>query len=571
MRDRMPRATRATRSGLAVLAAGLLALAAGCASIPTSGAVNPGLADAPDQTVDLDVFARGPQDGANQQQILDGFIDAAASPSGNYEVARQFLTDAFADEWTAADAGVTIDVLADRSFTPVADDVIRAQAVPAANLAENGQYLESSSTAPLQLEYRFEQVDGEWRISSAPDGVLIDETNFELAYRQYTLAFFDPQFRFVVPDARWFAGRESAQTSIVRALLAGPADWLAPGVASAFPEDLTLDPATVPVSDGVAQVSLSGAAFDNLRTVQLMQYQLEQSLQGVRNVDRVQLSLNGVAQEAPDLADRPETAPRIDPRPVVSDGSTFGYLSTAGDEVLPIEGLTDQVIGLQPTGAAVGPGGTTAAVLAPDGVWLADADAGAVQLDPRSGLITPAFDVDGIVWSVPGNAPDELVWFPSEGGDGTQIAVPWTASRIVALEVSRDGTRLVALLVDGGRTRVVAAAVQRDENGLPIALGGDALEVADTAAAAIDVAWLDAGTVGTLTQSAGGEPRLALQELGAPSEPGEAPAGAVQIDGANSLRDLRVLTADGELVTRAGVGWQVQARDVRFVATQSTD
>ena len=78
------------------------------------------------------------------------------------------------------------------------------------------------------------------------------------------------------------------------------------------------------------------------------------------------------------------------------------------------------------------------------------------------------------------------------------------------------------------------------------------------------------GTVGTLSETAGGEARLVLQELGAPAVPREGPAGAVQIEGANSLRDLRVLTAEGDLATQAGVGWQVQALEVRFLATQQT-
>ncbi|GGI47710.1 hypothetical protein BCL57_002423 [Agromyces flavus] len=568
MRDRV-RHPRTLRAALAAVVIALLAVTTGCVSIPTSGSVNPGLAEAPDQPVDLDVFARGPQPGATQQQILDGFIDAAASPSGNYEIARQFLTDGFADVWEA-DTGVTIDVLADRSFTPVSADVIRAQAVPAASLAPNGQYLETLAGVPLQLEYRFEQVDEEWRISSAPSGVLMDETNFQLVYRDYTLAFFDPQFRFVVPDVRWFAGRDSAQTSIVRALLAGPAEWLAPGVVSAFPEDLTLDPGTVPVSNGVAEVSLAGAAFDNLRTIQLMQYQLEQSLQSVRNVDDVQLSLNGVVQDSPELTDRPERSPRVDPRPAVYDGQAFGHLSATGDEVSPIGGISDQVVALAPTGAALGPDGTAAAVRSADGVWLVREDAERELLDPRAGLIVPALDVDGIVWSVPADAPDELAWFASDGGDGNQIGVPWTASSILTLQVSRDGTRLVALLAEGSRTRVVAASIQRDEAGLPIALGPVALELAGSGGAPIDVAWLDPGTVGTLTQSATGEPRLALQELGAPSDPGEGPANAIQVDGANSIRDLRVLTSDGDIATRAGVGWQVQSRDIVFLATQQT-
>ncbi|HKH07639.1 MAG TPA: hypothetical protein VKA62_01720, partial [Agromyces sp.] len=92
----------------------LVATLAGCASIPTSGGVQQGPARQ-DQQVDLDVLVDGPQKGATQAQILQGFIDAAASPRNNYQVAREFLTDALAAEWQA-DAGGTVDVLADRAM-----------------------------------------------------------------------------------------------------------------------------------------------------------------------------------------------------------------------------------------------------------------------------------------------------------------------------------------------------------------------------------------------------------------------------------------------------------------------
>lgn len=553
------------RAGAAVAAVLVLALA-GCASIPTSGGVNAGVARPAEQSLDVEVLVRGPQGGETQQEILDGFLEAAANPSGNYEVAREFLAPSFA--W-AADAGAIIDVLDDRTFGQLGETTIRLQTVPSGNLASNGQYLEPTSTAPVQLEYSFEQVEGEWRISGAPQGLLIDETTFQIVYRDYTLAFFDPQYRFVVPDVRWFAGRESAQTSIVRALLEGPAEWLDPGVVSAFPRDVQLDPATVPVSDGVAEVSLAGAAFDNLLTVQRMQYQLEQSLDGVRNVRDVELSLNGSLQQVADLAPEPERTPRVDPRALVYDGEAFGFLSGSGGEISPVEGISEQVVAREPTGAALGPDGEAAAVRADDGVWLVRAGEEAVPLDPRDGLVVPALDVDGIVWSVPADEPDSLAWFTTDGSASAQIPVPWSAERVRAVEVSRDGTRIAALLADGERTRVVVAAVERDEGGLPIAIGPVALELAGTGGEPLDLAWLDSGTIGVLSAAASGA-RLGLQEIGAPDTAGEAPEGSIQLDGANSQRDLRVLTVDGDLATRAGVGWQPQDRDVRFLATQQT-
>ncbi|GAA1059563.1 GerMN domain-containing protein [Agromyces bracchium] len=562
------RASRSRLVRLAIAAATVVATLAGCAAIPTSGAVNQGDPEATEQAVDVDILPRGPREDATQQQILDGFIDAAASPSGNYEIARQFLTPTFADEWES-DAAVSIDVLSDRSFTQLGDDLIRMRVVPQASLAENGQYIAAGSTEPVQLEYRFEQVDEQWRISLAPPGVLIDETSFGLVYRDYSLAFFDPQFRYVVPDVRWFAGRDSLQTSIVRALLEGPVEWLDPGVASAFPEDVELGQSTVPVTGGTATVDLRGAASDSIRTIQLMQYQLEQSLLGVRNVDDVSLTLNGVPLSAPDTSDLPERTLRVDPRPVVYDGESFGYLSSAGDQVSPIDGVSDRVVELGPTAAALGPGATAAAVLAEGGVYLVDANADTVLLDPRGGLVTPALDVDGIVWSVPGDAPDELAWYAADGSSG-QIAVPWTADRIVSLQLARDGTRMAALLVDGSRTRLVAASVVRGEDGAPTELAPVTLELAVSGGTPLDVAWLDPRTIGTLTQTADAETRLTLQELGTPAESRDGPPAGIQLDGANSLRDLRILTADGDLATGAGVGWQVQARDLRFLATQQT-
>ncbi|WP_438855304.1 GerMN domain-containing protein [Agromyces sp. M3QZ16-3] len=563
------RATGRRLARLAIAATTVVLALTACVSIPTSGPVNQGDLEGTEQPVDIDILPRGPRADATQQQILEGFIDAAASPSGNYEIARQFLTPAFAEEWES-DAAVSVDVLADRSFTQLGDDLIRMRVVPRASLAENGQYIAAGSTEPVQLEYRFEQDDeGQWRISLAPPGVLIDETSFGLVYRDYSLAFFDPQFRYIVPDVRWFAGRDSLQTSIVRALLEGPVEWLGPGVASAFPEDVELGQSTVPVTGGTAAVDLRGAAFDNIRTIQLMQYQLEQSLLGVRNVDDVSLTLNGVPLSAPDTSDLPERTLRVDPRPAVFDGEAFGYLSSAGDQVSSIEGISDRVVELGPTAAALGPGATAAAVLAEDGVHLVEADADTVLLDPRAGLISPALDVDGIVWSVPGDAPDELAWYAADGSSG-QIAVPWTADRIISLQLARDGTRMAALLVDGSRTRLVAASVVRGEDGVPTELGPVTLELAASGGTPLDVAWLDSRTVGTLTRTSDSETRLTVQELGTPAESRDGPPQGIQVDGANSLRDLRILTADGDLATGAGVGWQVQARDLRFLATQQT-
>jgi hypothetical protein len=556
------------RSRLAAASVALVALLlAGCAAIPSSGPVQQGDPVPADSSVDLDILVEGPTAGATQEQILEGFLNAAQSPRNNYQVAREYLTPTFADEWQA-DAGATIDVLADREVEVVDDTAMRVDATPAASLRDNGQYEEPESRTPIPLDYRFEQVEGEWRISIAPTGILIDQVSFAQVFREYTLYFFDPTHRYLVPDVRWYAGRDSAQTSIVQALLAGPAEWLAPGVVSAFPEGVELDPAAVPVAGGVARVSLAGAAFDDLPTVQRMEAQLDASLIGVRNIDSVDLTLNGVDPDAPPLANPPLKNPRVDPRTVVYDGEAFGYLATSGEGIDPIAGLSDQVVGLTPTGASLGLGAESAAVRSAQGVWLVRSGEEAVLLDPRLNLVVPAIDGEDVVWSVPADAPDQLVWFAPDG-TSEQVAVPWSGSSIAAVEISRDSTRIVALLADGGRTHFVAASIERGDDGRPVALGAVALRLADVSGTPLDLTWLDSRSVASITGLADGATRVVTQELGGFAREREGPAGGVMVEGGNA--DLRVLTSDGNLDVQSGVGWQVRAGGIRFVSAQQPD
>jgi len=543
-------------------------LLAGCATIPSSGPVQQGDPVPADSSPDLDIVVEGPTADATQEQILEGFLNAAQSPRNNYQVAREYLTPAFGDEWEA-DAAATIDVLVDREREVVDDTTIRIDATPAASLRDNGQYEEPESRTPIPLDYRFEQVEGQWRISSAPTGILIDQVSFTQVFRDYTLYFFDPSHRYLVPDVRWYAGRDSAQTSIVQAMLAGPAEWLSPGVVSAFPEGMQLEPAAVPVTGGIANVSLAGAAFDDLATVQQMQEQLDASLIGVRNISAVDLTLNGVDPDAPPLANPPVKNPRVDPRSVVFDGESFGYLATSGEGIDPIADLSDQVVALAPTGAALGLGADSAAVRSAEGVWSVRAGEDSVLLDPRDGLVVPTIDGEGVVWSVPSAFPDQLVWFAPDGSVSAQVAVPWSGSSIAAIEVSRDSTRIVALLADGGRTHFVAASIERGGDGLPVALSPTALRLADISGTPLDVTWLDSSTVASLTGLADGVTHVVTQELGGFARDRDGPDGGVQVDGGNA--DPRVLTGVGELNVQSGVGWQVRAGNIRFLASQQPD
>lgn len=564
------------RSLAASLALLVTALLTGCVALPTSGPVGVGNPDPIEESLELDTFVRPPQPGDSPEDIVQGFIEAAASPRNNYAAARQYLTDEFAADWRP-EAGATIDVGAERSIDApdvpdgATDSEVSVTATPAAALTATGQYELPESTAAATLPYRLVTVDGEWRIAEAPQGLLIDELTFSEVYRSYELYFYSADFRYLVPDLRWFARTDAAQTNVVRALLAGPAEWLLPGVKTSFPEGTALEQSSVPIANGTASVDLSGAQFEDTRTVQRMQEQLDATLVGsVRDVSDVALSIDGAPQDPPPLADPPIQNPAVDPRPVVYDGTSFGHLASSNDEIEPIDGVSPQVEGLAPDGAAVGAGGTSVAVRNDAGVSLVRAGEELTPLDPRPGLIVPAIDPHGVVWSVPAAAPGELVAYPPSG-DPIPLAVPWVGSTIAALEVSRDGTRIIALLGDGTRARFVAASIERDENGLPVALGKTVLRLASVAGAPRDVAWLDANRVAALVELPGGDTRVLVQDLGGVPDDTAGPADGRSLDAGNGERSLRVLTSGGALEVPSGVTWQERATGLGFVSVQMPD
>ncbi|MCI2958054.1 LpqB family beta-propeller domain-containing protein [Agromyces atrinae] len=562
---------RELRSSLARWALALVAVVAlsGCTGIPSSGPVQQGQPGAVEESIELDVIARGPQRDATQQQILDGFILAAASPRNNYQIARDFLTPAFASDWHP-EAGVTIDLnFETRSFTATSDTSIRVAASPIASVTSTGQYREEEPGSPVPLDYEFEQVDGQWRISVAPPGVLTDEATFAQVFAKHALYFFDPAFEYLVPDLRWFPRqRESTQTSIVKALLAGPSEWLGPGVVTAFPDSVRLRSEAVPVSSGVATVDLSGDASNEVVALQRMQLQLASSLESVRSIRSVDLSFNGVVEALSPLVPEPVETPRVDARALVSAGGAFGFLSLQSQSVTEIPELSDEIEALEPEQVTLGVGGTVAAVLSEAGVSRVQAGSESELLDERPGLIAPALDGYGVVWSVPAGDPGALSWFAPDGSSGT-IDPGWPeGTTMVALNVSRDGTRMLAVLSGGSVAHLFVASIQRaDAAGAPASLGTP-FDLVSVEGDALDATWIDPLNVAALVSVGGEETIVAVQEIGGRSSSRSGAVSGVSIVGGNTQRELRILTAAGEVAVQSGLGWQTRAGSVSLLATQ---
>jgi hypothetical protein len=554
-----------SRSTLVVVAAAALALLlGGCSSIPRSGSVQAGR-DAVTGENPAPIFLPfGPRADASMEEILTGFIDAATSPENNYEIAREFLTPEFRNSWKS-DTGVTVYDGSERNVVPIDATTMSFDVMPVAEVNASGEYHEEGSTSTLPLRYSFAQVDDQWRISEAPNGTVLDQSTFKDVFSAQSLYFFDPDYRYLVPDVRWFPRGASTPTKIVNGVLNGPSAWLAGAVTSAFPEGTALTADAVTVVAGDAKVDLNGEALNaDTITRQRMRSQLEASLPGGLTVS---ITINQNSQDIDGLgANEPKVNPRVDARALVLREGEFGFLAATGKSITPIAGLSETVAALAPSAVALSPSQTAAAALTTTGVYGVRVGDVARLFDPRQNLIEPSIDGSGFVWSVPADRPNELFVYNAQGA-AVALPTPWPdASSIAALQVSRDGTRVIALLNASGQSRLVVSAVTRAD-GVPAGLG-EVVQLAAAAGTPMDATWIDQSTVAYLTVQASGESRIVAQEIGGTSTPLESSTGIESITGSNLLRDLRALSADGSLLVQRGVGWQERIGGVDLVATQ---
>lgn len=550
---------------LAAVFAVLMLAMAGCSGIPSDGDVSAGQAVEPDDNPPPVFLPSGPQKGASRESILRGFIDAASSPENKYQIAREYLTVDYSDTWDP-DAGVTIDEGSARPITALDSQTLQLSVNPVAEVDATGVYVDVDSGSPVPLAYRFAKVDGQWRISEAPNGIVIDRSTFSLVFSPQALYFFDPSFTYLVPDLRWYPRGPSAPTRIVKDVLAGPSPWLAGAVVTAFPDGTNLTANAVQVVARDAKVDLDSEALTADRvTLQRVEAQLVNSLPAGLTVT---ITINQNAQDIDGLGQAaPIVNPRVDARPLILRKGVFGFLAATGETITPIPGLSESVAALRPTAVTLSPGQTIAAVRAAGGVYGVAVGDAPKLLDPRQNLVAPSVDTFGYVWSVPVQRPGELFAY-NPSGDAIAVPTSWPeASSVQSLRVSRDGTRLVAILGTGSETRIVVAAIKRDK-AVPVGLGNP-IELSPVGGVPIDVTWVDDLTIASLSTQPGGELQVVAQQVGGSVTPlTSSPEESVSITGGNTLRELRALSANGLLQVQRGVGWQVRLDDVRLVATQ---
>ncbi|HEY0247567.1 MAG TPA: GerMN domain-containing protein [Gryllotalpicola sp.] len=554
----------------AVLAASVLA---GCATIPRTGPVTRGgpISAQDDSFGQIDYHPSGPVAGEAQDQVLRGFIDAAVSPENGYQIAREFLADSFKSQWNP-DASVTVDQEAQRDDpSRVNSTQLALDVTPVAFVDQAGNYSAANSQAPVPLGYSFVKQGGQWRISKAPDGIVMDAARFPSVFSPHALYFYSPDFHYLVPDERWFpSSRTSIATRIVKALLDGPSAWLQDAVATAFPKGTQLTSGSVVVQNGAAQVALNSVAGGaDQSTLDRMGEQLSESLTTTASVSTIALTIGGVVQDASGTSGA-QHDPTVNASPIVYQDGKFGYLT--GKDVVDLDGIGAKVAALHPRAVTVSSGASAAAVLTSGGVYaVADSADDPVRVDKRAGLLAPSIDSRGIVWSAVSAAGQPFAVSAADGTTTTLTAAWPDARALVAFAISRDGSRLAALVrTTDGQSHLMVAGIVRDADGHASRIG-EPLDLGNLGLSeGLALAWTDELSIAVLGTSPQGGTEIVTQELGGTVTTTPGPPNGVAIAGGNPSSQDWVLDSGGTLsfATPAGNAWQTALTGVGLLATQ---
>lgn len=551
-----------TPRALALAVAALLL--AGCVGLPDSGAVHEGeVQQESNADGGLEYIAEPPAEGASQEAIVLGFLQAATGTADDFDIARQYLSGAFASSWDPT-ASVTVRTGAP-VVSEVGEDMLDVTTDVVGTLDAHGRYT-TVDDATTSLTFSLEQdAAGEWRIVDGPDGIVLTAFYFERLFETTSLSWLTPDLTRSVPEVRWFEESGAAAAEhIVDAIMAGPADWLAPAVWTAGDADarriggvdITSRTATVTLSDEQVRES------DSSELALLAQQMLTALVGAGIDVDEVVVEIDIPGGYSASSTDAPPlVASALDSRPIVLVGDTLEALGSGPETDLPFgpgldEADATDATALDDGSVAVALGGDEVVRLTPDGE---------PQVLARDVDVPPSLDRLGWAWWV-----DETGELHASDGESTVTVGTAYTSRVLSIAVSRDGSRIAVLTEGASVSHMLVAGIVRDADGVPTTVTSG-LVMPDIAGTGIDLTWTGAATLAVLSDGEEGS-TIVHVEVGGESTQLATPSSTLLsqlVGGDDGVSALRARGVDGTLLALRGGVWQtVDTEPIDLIVTR---
>ncbi|MDN5806034.1 LpqB family beta-propeller domain-containing protein [Brevibacterium sp.] len=559
---------------LVLAAVASLALTA-CSSIPSNspvGHIEAGSGAPGDSSARI---PDGPEPGDSIGEIVRGFLSAGAGAGNNFSVAKSFLTEAEAQEWSPQESVSVLpnDTDLDKLNQNVtSDQKTLTMSVPVVGLVDSsGIYNSTKPGTQSNMEFSLRQENGEWRIASAPDGLLISQTEFQTIFLNYSLEFFTSDYSYLVPDSRWFLRSSSTPTALINELLSGPASYLSGAVVTAIPDGVKLsDTNVVTIENGVAHIALGnqGAAPTD-REKGLIRQQIASTLKVIPSISSIELTIGGqVVSES--LQPKTDSSVQVDGPPVVLTKDRLSRIS--GTTVAKVENSPD-LSEAKASDPAVSFDDSLYVYLQNSGKQLMRLKADAVDATPilkGKKLVRPSIDRFNTVWTGERDNKGKLTAIGDDSQEYTVAADFLSGRDLIDLEVSRDGTRIAVLSRHKGEpSRIDVVGIPRDKAGNPASAVADApIEVGSNFDEVKDFSWAGSTSLVALAAKEGEQVQpFRIGVTGPPAQLGEVPDGS-RIASGEDGRSILVTSSSGEIYSYNSNAWQklidISAKDPSY-------
>lgn len=457
------------RKTLACLTVALTTLAAGCASLPTNSAPHVIRSFAPEET---ETQAAGPKDGQESDLLLRDFYHASATPDSDYEAARAYLTEGASAAWDPSRQKLVVDSIGMTTLpgSSVGQRSYSVHGEVVGVVRSGGSY--SPERGDYEATIDMEMVDGQWRISSLPEGVVFERTELRNQYQPYNLYFFDQDDRELVTDRRWVhSRRETLASDLIGLLMEGPSERLRPALTGSLPSSVSY----TGEQDGAYTFTGFAGVSEDERARFAAQVVWTLATAGVTGP----YELKADGQPLIDGTDSLDTDDFIAASPLVETVGETKLYALAGGKVVRVDERSTQPV----EGSLGAANDVIFADIAKDGEWAAifgkpgDAEDDIFRVGKfdgseaevmRAGTFTrPAFEPDAAaVWAVAdGKRILRTVQSAATGSLTTgevKVELPdGVDGNISVLRLSRTGTRVV-MVIDG---RLYTGIVRRQPSG----------------------------------------------------------------------------------------------------------